>query len=76
MIEITDNGHGISPEVLEHVFDPYYTTKSDGAAKGTGLGLFICNKIIKDHDGKIEVESKPLVGTETTIILPLHSDSC
>lgn len=65
-ITIRDNGPGITPESLPHVFDPYYSTK--GA--GRGLGLATAYSIISKHNGRIAVESKPGGGTAFTIELP------
>jgi signal transduction histidine kinase len=65
-INIRDTGVGMAPEAFEHLFDPFYTTKDDGL----GLGLFICRKIIDDHEGRLSVESQPGVGTEISIWLP------
>ncbi|MGD0250013.1 MAG: ATP-binding protein [Thermoplasmata archaeon] len=53
---VIDNGPGISPEVQNHLFEPFYTTKPEG--KGTGLGLAICHGIVESHGGTIEVESE------------------
>lgn len=68
IIEIIDNGKGISKEHLQRVFDPFFTTKDVG--KGTGLGCSICYNIIKDHDGSISVDSKELENTSFKILLP------
>ncbi|MEO8397201.1 MAG: ATP-binding protein, partial [Chloroflexota bacterium] len=57
MIEITDSGAGIPPDVLPHIFSPFYTTKGVGA--GTGLGLDISYRIIQQHKATIEVQSEP-----------------
>jgi signal transduction histidine kinase len=65
-IELTDNGHGISPENIEKLFIPFFTTKSTG----TGLGLSICYGIINRHGGEIEIHSKEMVGTTIHIKLP------
>ncbi|MHA2001418.1 MAG: PAS domain S-box protein [Promethearchaeota archaeon] len=65
-ISISDTGCGISPENLIKIFDPYFTTKSDG----NGLGLAVCYSIIKNHGGKITVESKINYGTTFSIYLP------
>jgi PAS domain S-box-containing protein len=65
-VTIQDNGVGISTAHLMQVFDPFFTTKPRG--KGTGLGLSICDKIIEDHDGKLEVESIEGVGTAIRIL--------
>lgn len=66
---IADNGHGISPEQISKIFDPYFTTKQ--GKSGTGLGLYITKKVIEDHNGSIKVDSTPAVGTTITIRLPL-----
>lgn len=72
-IDVADNGTGIPPEVLPKIFDPFFTTKEIG--KGTGLGLSISYQIIKDHGGRINVESQVGRGTKFTIWLPLKPPS-
>jgi signal transduction histidine kinase len=57
VVEITDNGPGISPEVQAHMFEPFFTTK--GVGQGTGLGLDTVQRIVKKHQGNIQVSSKP-----------------
>jgi signal transduction histidine kinase len=57
VIEIRDNGPGISEQVLPHIFDPFFTTK--GVGEGTGLGLDTAQRIVKKHRGNIQVRSKP-----------------
>ena len=69
-IKISDNGKGISKEDLDKIGTPFFTTKQ----KGTGLGLNICYGIIKEHKGRIEVESEIGKGTTFTILLPCISD--
>ena len=69
-IRIRDNGTGMPPEVIEKMFNPFFTTKPTD--KGTGLGLSICNDIVRRHGGEILVESEPNEFTEMTIDLPLH----
>lgn len=66
VIEINDNGIGIQASVLKKIFEPYYTTKKGG----TGLGLYIAQKIINEHNGKIKVRSIQGKGTTFTVILP------
>jgi two-component system sensor histidine kinase HydH len=65
-IVVMDNGKGIAPGDLEHVFDPYFTTKSEG----TGLGLAIVHKIVDAHRGQIKVRSTLGAGTAVTLTLP------
>jgi two-component system NtrC family sensor kinase len=68
-IRIRDNGTGISAEVKEKIFNPFFTTKPAG--EGTGLGLSISHDIIvKQHSGSIEVNSQPGAYTEVRIVLP------
>lgn len=68
VLEIADTGDGIPPEVLPHLFDPFYTTKPVG--EGTGLGLSISHGIITGHGGKIEVEARSGQGACFRIWLP------
>jgi len=70
-LEVEDTGHGMSAEVMERVFNPFFTTKDVG--RGTGLGLSISYGIIKSFGGRIEVESTPGVGTRFVISLPADS---
>jgi signal transduction histidine kinase len=65
-IEIADTGHGIAPEDISKVFEPYFSTKETG----TGLGLAIVKKAVDDHGGTISVKSKQGAGTTFTITLP------
>ena len=67
-LSIADDGPGITPDNLDHVFDPFYTTKQVG--EGTGLGLSICHSIVRGHGGNIYVESSPGKGAIFTIELP------
>lgn len=69
-VRVTDTGGGISPENLENVFTPFFTTKS--ASKGTGLGLAIVYGIIKMHRGQIYLQSQPGQGTTVVITLPVR----
>jgi signal transduction histidine kinase len=68
-IAIEDNGGGIPEKEIEHIFDPFYTTKEPG--KGTGLGLSVCYRIIERAGGGIQAESTPEKGTKIMIKLPI-----
>ena len=68
-ISITDTGIGITEESKKRIFDPFFTTKKMG--EGTGLGLTICEKIIKEHSGKINVESAVGRGSMFSIFIPV-----
>jgi two-component system NtrC family sensor kinase len=68
-VTIADTGKGIAPDRVSRIFEPFFTTKSAG--HGTGLGLSVCHRIIKQHGGRIQVESQPGSGTRFTIVLPL-----
>ncbi len=70
---VRDNGKGISPAELAHIFEPFYTTKEPG--KGTGLGLANCHRIIEQHEGEIQAVSVPLEGTTFIVRLPLRVGS-
>jgi signal transduction histidine kinase len=65
-VSFSDTGQGISPEELGKVFDPYFTTKKTGS----GLGLLIVHRIIREHGGEVEFESQEGEGTTVTIYLP------
>ncbi|WP_041739841.1 AAA family ATPase [Calothrix sp. PCC 6303] len=72
MINIKDNGKGMTQEVKEHIFEHLYTTK--GVGKGTGLGLAIAYQIITEkHGGTIDVKTSLGVGTEFTIVIPIQA---
>lgn len=66
-IRFRDTGPGIDPEVLQQVFEPFYTTKTDG----TGLGLAVTKRIIENHDGTLTIESEPGAGTTVIVRLPM-----
>ena len=68
IISFIDSGHGIAPEEIGQLFEPYFTTKE----KGTGLGLMIVQRIVREHGGTIEVESDKDRGTTFRVKLPIH----
>jgi signal transduction histidine kinase len=73
-VSITDNGSGMPEEIINRIFDPFYTTKQVG--KGTGLGLYISYNIISEkHKGKLKCVSAPDRGTEFIIELPIRQDN-
>ena len=69
-IMVKDTGNGIQKNAIAHLFDPFFSTKTD---QGVGLGLFVCQGIVKDHKGEIEVASKEGQGAEFTVTLPVSS---
>ena len=77
-VAVTDTGSGIPADILDKVFNPFFTTKPVG--DGTGLGLAICHKIVEEHGGSIDVESSEGGGTTFIIRLPTnardHQDTC
>jgi signal transduction histidine kinase len=68
LISVKDNGPGIHPEIVDKIFQPFFTTKPTG--QGTGLGLSLSYDIIKAHGGEIQIESVEGEGSEFKIILP------
>ncbi len=68
-VELADTGDGIAPETLAHIFEPMFTTKRMGT--GAGLGLAICDQIVRQHGGTILAESELKRGTRFTILLPV-----
>jgi len=69
MVSIQDSGKGISPEQIDRIFDPFFSTK--GVGQGTGLGLSISYGIMQAHGGDIQVKSQPGIGTEFVLTLPV-----
>jgi signal transduction histidine kinase len=69
-LEVSDTGQGIAPSNLENIFNPFFTTKPNG----TGLGLAVSQKIVRDHRGEIQVESEVGQGTTFTITLPVRNE--
>ena len=67
-IRVQDDGPGIPPDDVPMLFDPFYTTKQ----KGTGLGLYISQKILAEHQGSIEVDAALEIGTAFVMSLPVH----
>jgi signal transduction histidine kinase len=68
-ISIADTGIGITEESKKRIFEPFFTTKKIG--EGTGLGLTICEKIVKEHSGRLEVESAVGKGSSFSVFIPV-----
>jgi two-component system cell cycle sensor histidine kinase/response regulator CckA len=73
-LRITDQGGGMTQEVLAKIFDPYFSTKQRGEQRGMGLGLTICHSIMQKHGGNIRAESTPGVGATFHLWLPACHD--
>jgi two-component system nitrogen regulation sensor histidine kinase GlnL len=71
LVEVSDEGSGISPEDQAKLFTPFYTTK----AKGSGLGLVVSHKIIEEHGGRCSIKSLPGQGTTVHVYLPVEAES-
>ena len=73
-VRVSDTGSGISPEHIQRIYDPFFTTKAsngEGQKRGTGLGLSVTYGIIQEHAGKIRVESNPGFGTTFSLDFPM-----
>ena len=66
-IDVQDSGEGMSPEVQQQLFEPFFTTKPEGS----GLGLYVCYEIVREHGGEIEIRSREGQGTTVTIWIPI-----
>ena len=66
VVTVADTGPGVAPELVERIFDPFYTTKESGS----GLGLFIARRIVSEHGGHVRVAPRAGGGTACTISLP------
>jgi len=73
LLKVKDTGHGMTKEVIEKIFDPYFTTKEKG--QGTGLGLAVTLGIVKNHGGAIQVVSQEWQGSVFTVYLPLSMEA-
>ncbi len=71
IIEVQDNGPGVPPELRQKIFSPFFSTKG---SRGTGLGLAVTEKIVREHEGRVELESEPGQGALFRIILPLRTE--
>ncbi|WP_442505421.1 two-component system sensor histidine kinase NtrB [Novipirellula sp. SH528] len=69
-ITVSDQGHGITEENIDHVFDPFFSTKAEAVGQGMGLGLAVTRSIVEAMKGTIEVTSEVNVGTRFTVTLP------
>ena len=72
-VSITDTGEGMEPEIMDRIFDPYFTTKEK--EKGTGLGLSVVKGIVESHRGAISVSSQPGVGSRFEVLFPILSNN-
>jgi signal transduction histidine kinase len=71
-LSVIDNGHGMDPATQRRIFEPFFTTKAAGV--GTGLGLAVVQRIVRDHDGVIHVTSLPGEGTVFQVLFPAARD--
>jgi CheY-like chemotaxis protein len=72
VVSVTDSGPGMTEEIAAHAFEPFFTTKREG--EGTGLGLSISQGIVREHGGRITLETRPGSGATFTVELPVRPD--
>ena len=72
ILRVRDNGVGIAPENLEHIMDPFFTTRRE--LGGAGLGLAVCQSILREQRGELNLESEPGRGTTVTVRLPISPE--
>jgi signal transduction histidine kinase len=70
VIEVSDNGSGIPPSMMQHMFELFHSTKGN---RGTGIGLAVARKIVEEHDGTIGVSSREGEGTSFTVRIPVYA---
>ena len=70
VIEVIDNGAGIPPSMMNHMFELFHSTKGN---RGTGIGLAVAKKIVEEHDGTISVKSALGAGSTFTVRLPVYA---
>ena len=73
-LTVEDNGQGIEPSVKDILFEPFVTTRR-GGREGVGLGLFLADRLVAAHGGRLEFESEPGQGTRFRVVLPSARDS-
>jgi signal transduction histidine kinase len=73
IVTLADNGCGISEEDLPKIFRPFFSTK--GSGKGTGLGLAMVDRVMREHQGRIEVDSLPGQGARFDLYFPLEEET-
>jgi len=66
VVTVSDDGEGLTPEAIEQAFTPFFTTREDG----TGLGLSLVRRIVEQHGGSVDLESRPGAGTTVTLVIP------
>ena len=71
-VEVRDRGHGMPPEVLERVGEPFFTTKPPG--RGMGLGLFLTRSVVERLGGSLVIDSTPPDGTRARVVVPAEVD--
>ncbi|MEZ5358214.1 MAG: PAS domain S-box protein [Candidatus Zixiibacteriota bacterium] len=72
---ISDNGTGITADILPKIFDPFFTTKKTDRKRGSGLGLSVVHSVINDHQGFVDIESAPGAGTSIFVYIPATSET-
>jgi signal transduction histidine kinase len=72
-VDFSDTGAGISEDIMENIFDPFFSTKTSSEGSGVGLGLSVSYGIVRNHDGEIIVASAPGQGATFTVRIPVRN---
>ena len=74
-LDVTDTGSGIAPEVIDRIFEPFFSTKKTDRKRGSGLGLSVVHSVLEDHDGYIDVDSAADAGTTFSLFFPVFRET-
>ncbi|MDX1763133.1 MAG: PAS domain S-box protein [bacterium] len=74
-VDMEDSGTGVESEILQKIFEPFFTTKKTDKVRGSGLGLSVVRAVMEDHNGYIDIETRPGAGTRFSLFFPITRES-